>query len=69
MTHLSRPRAEMCDAIVLSYPGELDPENGISSELDTALAARKSPDKISTWDVLWRALFSDDVGIPHPGND
>jgi hypothetical protein len=45
----------------------VEPEDGISQEIDQLLANRKMEAKVDSWRVLWRILFPMDEAVPSSG--
>ncbi len=68
---MRRPPDQMCQTQEEQESTEPqdNPEDGITTDVDTLLANRKSAGKISTWNDLWGALFPADniATIPSAG--
>jgi hypothetical protein len=63
--HVLLPADQICDP-VLSIPPS-DPEDGITSEIDSLMTERKLGNRIATWDQLWSLIFPQDDAVPSPG--
>ncbi|KAF2970748.1 hypothetical protein GQX73_g2821 [Xylaria multiplex] len=60
--HLRALPTQLCDVL----ERDNDPEDGINEEIENILAERKNNRKVSSWEELWRVLFTDDKTIPSP---
>ena len=70
MAHLTRPKSEICEKNTDDEPEEaIDPEDGISDEVEAKLKEKKWTRKITEWTKLWLILFPGDKAedIPSPG--
>ncbi|VBB83579.1 Putative protein of unknown function [Podospora comata] len=52
----------MCE--VQDVPSSLDPEDGITPQVEEVLNGRKANSKVDCWDTLWDVLFGTEEGIP-----
>ncbi|KAK0668750.1 hypothetical protein QBC41DRAFT_117993 [Cercophora samala] len=52
----------MCE--VRDVPSSLDPEDGITPQVEEVLNGRKANSKVDCWDTLWDVLFGAENGIP-----
>ncbi|KAK4223307.1 hypothetical protein QBC38DRAFT_53316 [Podospora fimiseda] len=64
--HSTRPLDQMCS--VKAEQLDIDPEEGITREIEDLLNGRKANSKVDRWDSLWRVLFPNDgaEAIPPP---
>ncbi|KAK0736089.1 hypothetical protein B0T21DRAFT_383731 [Apiosordaria backusii] len=52
----------MCE--VRDVPSSLDPEDGITPQVEEILNGRKANSKVDSWDTLWEVLFGTEQAIP-----
>ncbi|KAI2632570.1 hypothetical protein GGS26DRAFT_81606 [Hypomontagnella submonticulosa] len=64
LEHMRAPPDQICR--VVERQSLIDPEDGITDEVDTLLAERKNDTKVSSWKELWQILFPSDEEIPPP---
>lgn len=63
--HLMVPVEQMCEAIHVSSKSA--EEDGMTEEMDRALADQTRRKKIQTWEEIWRLLFPGDSTVLDPG--
>ncbi|KAK4180691.1 hypothetical protein QBC36DRAFT_177057 [Triangularia setosa] len=62
VTHSAVEVQYMCE--VRDVPSSLDPEDGITPQVEEVLNGRKANSKVDCWNTLWVVLFGTEQGIP-----
>jgi len=60
-------KGQICHFVDLKPQEPMEPEDGITPEMDRLLSARNKSCQVMTWQSLWRLLFPQDENIPSPG--
>lgn len=63
--HLMLPKDQICEITTIKPSG--DDEDGITEEMERALAGSSETKANWDWTLIWRLLFPSDKTVPDPG--